>query len=73
MVDGITKDVSNIDLTTIISEVNLEGSNPKEWWVDTGATRHVCLDKKMFSTFEPTEIRENVFMGNSAVALFFTI
>ena len=32
----------------------------------TGATQHVCLDKKMFSTFEPTEFGENVYMGNFA-------
>ena len=51
MVDDITKDVSEIDLTAVISEVNLVGSNPKEWWIDTGATRHVCSDKMMFSTF----------------------
>ena len=49
VVDGITKNVSNIDLIAIISEVNLVGSNPKEWWIDTSATRHVCLNKKMFS------------------------
>ena len=41
------------------------GSNPKELWIDTGTIRHVCLDKKMFSTFEPTETEEKVFMGNS--------
>ena len=34
-------------------EVNLVGSNPKEWWIDIGATHHVCSDKKIFSTFEP--------------------
>ena len=65
MVDGITKDVYEINLKTIISEVNLVGSNPKEWWIDFSATRHVCLDKKMFSTFEPTETGEKVFMGYS--------
>ena len=55
----------DIDLTTIISEVNLVGSNPKEWWIDTGATRHVCLDKKMFSTLELIKTEEKVFMENS--------
>ena len=30
MVDGITKDVFDINLTVVISEVNLVGSNPKE-------------------------------------------
>ena len=68
MVDGITKDVSDINLTIIISEVNLVGSNPKEWWIDIGATCHVCLNKKMFSTFELTEIGEKVYMGNSATS-----
>ncbi|RVW11957.1 Retrovirus-related Pol polyprotein from transposon TNT 1-94 [Vitis vinifera] len=52
----------------VVSEVNLVGSNPKEWWIDTGATRHVCSDKKMFSTFEPIENGEKVFMGNSATS-----
>ncbi|KAL6328584.1 hypothetical protein AAG906_038779 [Vitis piasezkii] len=53
---------------SVVSEVNLVGSNPKEWWIDTGATRHVCSDKKMFSTFEPIENGEKVFMGNSATS-----
>ncbi|RVX15562.1 hypothetical protein VitviT2T_002285 [Vitis vinifera] len=68
VIDDITKNVSDIDLTAVVSEVNLVGSNPKEWWIDTGATRHVCSDKKMFSTFEPIENREKVFMGNSATS-----
>ena len=57
----------DIDLTTVISKVNLVGSNPKEWWIDTSAMCHVCSNKKMLSTFEPTEIRENVSMGNSTI------
>ena len=68
VVDGITKDVSDIDLTTVISEVNLVGSNTKEWWIDTGATHHVCSDKKMFLTFEPIKTGEKVFMGNFATS-----
>lgn len=35
-IDGITRDVSDINLSVVISEVNLVGSNPKEWWIDTG-------------------------------------
>ena len=68
VVDDISKDVSDIDLAAVISEVNLVGSNPKEWWIDTGATHHVCSDKKMFSTFEPIEIAKKVFMGNSVTS-----
>ena len=41
MVEDISKDMFDIDLTVVISEVNLVGSNPKEWWIDIGATRHV--------------------------------
>ena len=63
MVDCITNDVSNIDLIDVISKVNLMGSNPKEWWIDTDATHHVCLDKKMFSTFEPIKTRERCSWG----------
>ena len=66
VVDDISKDVYEIDLTAVISEVNLVGSNPKEWWIDTGATHHVCSDKMMFSSFKPIETGEKVFMGNSA-------
>ncbi|RVW52240.1 Retrovirus-related Pol polyprotein from transposon TNT 1-94 [Vitis vinifera] len=68
VIDDITKNVYDIDLTAVVSEVNLVGSNPKEWWIDTSATRHVCSDKKMFSTFEPIENGEKVFMGNSATS-----
>ena len=39
----------NISFSAVVSEVNLVG-NTKEWWVDTGATRHKCSDKKMFSS-----------------------
>ena len=66
VVDDMTKNVSDIELTVVISEVNLVGSNSKEWWIDTGSTCHVCSDKKIFSTFKPTEIGENVYMGNFA-------
>ena len=68
VVNGITKDVSNMDLIAIIYEVNLVGSNPKEWWIDTDATRHVCLYKNMFSTCGPIETREKVSMGNFATS-----
>ena len=47
----IMKDVFDIDLTVVISIVNLVGSNSKEWWIYTGVTHHVCSDKKMFSIF----------------------
>ncbi|KAL0313167.1 UNVERIFIED_CONTAM: Retrovirus-related Pol polyprotein from transposon TNT 1-94 [Sesamum radiatum] len=41
--------------------------NPREWWIDTGATRHICSDKEMFSTYTPINGRK-LFMGNSATS-----
>ncbi|XP_057508516.1 uncharacterized protein LOC130791392 [Actinidia eriantha] len=40
----------------------------QEWWIDTGATRHVCCDRRMFTAFEPATNGEKVFMGNSATS-----
>ncbi|KAK9194952.1 hypothetical protein WN943_003067 [Citrus x changshan-huyou] len=50
----------------VVSEVNLVGSNTREWWIDTGATRHVCSDKGMFTSFEAVSNGEKLFMGISA-------
>ena len=58
-------DVSDMNLLAVVSEVNFIGSNTKEWWVDTGATRHVCSDKKMFSSYQTIDNGEQLFMGNS--------
>ncbi|XP_027168509.1 uncharacterized protein LOC113768370 [Coffea eugenioides] len=41
LLDRIEGYMENMNLTTVVSEVNMMGSNPKEWWIDTGATRHV--------------------------------
>ena len=65
VVDNIIQDVSDINLSAMVSKVNLVGSNPKEWWIDIGATRHVCSSKEMFTSFEPLKW-EKIFMGNSA-------
>ena len=44
-------------------------SNPREWWIDTGVTRHVYFDKEMFTTFEPVQNRDMLFMGNSTTSM----
>ncbi|PON35236.1 hypothetical protein PanWU01x14_337960, partial [Parasponia andersonii] len=63
-VDEITQEVSDIDLCAVVSEVNLVESNPKEWWLDTGSTRHICSDKGLFTSFKPLENGEKLFIGN---------
>ncbi|CAL5377380.1 unnamed protein product [Camellia sinensis] len=50
-----------------VSEANLVG-NPKEWWVVTEATRHICANKKMFTTYKVVESGEQLFMGNSSTS-----
>ncbi|GKA44575.1 hypothetical protein Tco_0737299, partial [Tanacetum coccineum] len=56
------------DVIAMISEVNLVGSNNSSWWVDTGATRHVCADKSMFHSFRAVDNGEKLYMSNSATA-----
>ena len=34
--------------------------------MDTGATRHVCSVKKMFSSYQTIDNGEQIFMGNSS-------
>ena len=63
-VDGLLSDVSDMNLSAVVFEVNFIGSNTKEWWVDTGTTRHVCSDKKMFSSYHNIDNGEQLFMGN---------
>ena len=64
----ISYGLSDMDLCAVVSEVNLVGSNPQEWWLDTGATKHVCSDKNMFTTYQKNHLEENMYMGNSSMA-----
>ncbi|KAK6158565.1 hypothetical protein DH2020_005879 [Rehmannia glutinosa] len=43
-------DMSELDLTVVVFEANMM-DNLREWWIDTGATRHICADKEMFSSY----------------------
>ncbi|GKC90081.1 hypothetical protein Tco_1150730 [Tanacetum coccineum] len=38
----------------------------KSWWVDSGATRHVCKDQTMFKTYEPSY--SMLYIGNHSTA-----
>ena len=54
-------------LSAVVSEVNLITNN-KDWWVDTGATRHICSEKLLFSEYQKLEQDEQLVMGNSAIS-----
>ena len=66
--EELSHDVDDMHLSAVVSEVNMVVSNPREWWVDTGATRHICAEKRMFTTFEPVSNGKKLFMGNSATS-----
>ncbi|MCH80615.1 retrotransposon protein putative Ty1-copia sub-class, partial [Trifolium medium] len=47
----------------MVTEVNLVGGTDG-WWVDTGASRHVCYDRAMFKTYTTAE-NKKVLLGDS--------
>ena len=67
-VEYLSKNVDDIDLSVVITEVNLVGGDTKEWWMDTRSTRHVCIDQNLFSSYRPVDNGEEIFMGNSSTS-----
>ncbi|KAI5316809.1 hypothetical protein L3X38_036516 [Prunus dulcis] len=65
--EKLSNEISDINHLVLISEVNLV-SNTKEWWVDIGATRHICSDRKMFTTYQLLNQGKQLFMGNSSAS-----
>ncbi|KAK6147914.1 hypothetical protein DH2020_018826 [Rehmannia glutinosa] len=47
------RELTDVDMSAVVFEANLV-DNPKEWFVDTGATCHVCSDKDAFSSYIPS-------------------
>ncbi|KAA3463839.1 ankyrin repeat-containing protein [Gossypium australe] len=50
------------------NRVNTVDSNPREWWLDTGATHHICHDKDSFSELVPCDKWEKLYMGNATTS-----
>ncbi|XP_077248607.1 uncharacterized protein LOC143888156 [Tasmannia lanceolata] len=61
------KDENKEKFVAMISEVNfLKGEDA--WWIDSGATKHVCKDRSSFLTYAPVEDGNVLYMGNSSTA-----
>ena len=41
------------NLCAMLYKFNLV-DNIIEWWIDSDATRHVCANKELFASYEPT-------------------
>ncbi|GJZ76680.1 hypothetical protein Tco_0641352 [Tanacetum coccineum] len=60
-------------LELVVRERGLR-TNPKTkvdaiaWWIDSGATTHVCKDRCWFKTYEPVEDGSVLYMGNDHFA-----
>lgn len=52
-----------MSLSVIIFECNTV-DNPRDWWIETSATHHICADKTMFSNYHKQR-GEQLLMGNS--------
>ncbi|XP_075074624.1 uncharacterized protein LOC142162200 [Nicotiana tabacum] len=54
----------------MVTELNVATTATKtqDWWLDLGATIHVCYDKKMFKTYAEVQDSEQVLMGNHVAA-----
>lgn len=54
-----------MNLFVVVSQYNTVG-NPREWWVDTGASHHIFADKAMLSNYKETN-EEQLFIEISQV------
>ncbi|XP_075100545.1 uncharacterized protein LOC142176513 [Nicotiana tabacum] len=54
----------------MVTELNVAtaATNTQDWWLDSGATIHVCYDKKIFKTYAEVQDSEQVLMGNHVAA-----
>nr|XP_004506705.1 uncharacterized protein LOC101514820 [Cicer arietinum] len=50
-------------LVAMITEINLVGGSDG-WWIETGASHHVCYDRAMFKTYTAVEDKK-VLLGDS--------
>ena len=61
-------DIDESNFSGVVTECNLI-QNSAQWWLDTGATRHICSDKSVFSTYTKLDQDEKLYMGNSSVSM----
>lgn len=53
-------------LGVILSKCNMVG-NPREWWMNFDALRHVFASKTLFVSYAPTQSDKKIFKSDSAI------
>nr|GMC53783.1 G-type lectin S-receptor-like serine/threonine-protein kinase At4g27290 [Ipomoea batatas] len=57
---------STENFIAMISEVYVMQTDDS-WWVDTGATRHVCKDMNLYKSYKNLEDGTSLYMGNDSM------
>nr|GLL42115.1 potassium channel AKT2/3-like [Ipomoea trifida] len=57
---------STENFIAMISEVYVMQTDDL-WWVDTGATRHVCKDMNLYKSYKNLEDGPSLYMGNDSI------
>ncbi|KAH9736084.1 hypothetical protein KPL71_017967 [Citrus sinensis] len=53
----------------MITETNMAETKSYDWWLDSGATIHICNDKKFFLSYKEETEGQMVLMGNNNAAI----
>ncbi|KAH9672197.1 hypothetical protein KPL70_017637 [Citrus sinensis] len=53
----------------MITETNMAETKSYDWWLDSGATIHVCNDKKFFLSYKEETEGQMVLIGNNNAAI----
>jgi len=52
----------------INDQINIVQSD-NDWWVDSGAYKHLCKDRSFFKTLMPVEDGKVLYMGNTLLLM----
>ena len=60
--------VSKLNYVSLISEAFYVQEDDVAWWINSGATSHVCKDRSWFTSLEPVEDGSVLHVGNKSSA-----